>query len=186
MLVLCGKIGGLVVLLVNSGLTASDVYSLAVSGTNLLAGTSAGVYRSTNNGTSWTVANTTLTSVSAFTVSGINLFAAQGSGVFHSTDNGTSWSQVSSPWFGNTVAALGANGTYLFVGTSGFGGFRSTDNGTTWTPMNPPSTTSSEVSALAASGNCARRAPAGADASPIFGFAQITRHCFESRRVVCA
>jgi hypothetical protein len=71
------------------------VYSLAVSGTNLFAGTDYyGVYRSTNNGTSWIQADSGLTymDVHCLAPSGMNLFAGpfQG-GVFLSTNNGTSW-----------------------------------------------------------------------------------------------
>ena len=47
---------------VNTGLTNTYVYALAVSGTNLFAGTyGGGVFLSTNNGTSWTAVNTGLT-----------------------------------------------------------------------------------------------------------------------------
>jgi hypothetical protein len=59
-------------------LTNFFVYTLAVSGTNLLAGTTdAGVFLSTNNGVSWTAVNNGLTNsiVYALTVSGTNLFA---------------------------------------------------------------------------------------------------------------
>ena len=51
---------------------------LIVNGTNLFAGTyDAGVFLSTNNGTSWTEVNSGLTStvVEALAVSGTNLFA---------------------------------------------------------------------------------------------------------------
>jgi hypothetical protein len=58
-------------------LTSSYVFSLAVSGTNLFAGTDGGVFLSTNNGTSWTAASTgfTNTDVYALAVSGTNIFA---------------------------------------------------------------------------------------------------------------
>jgi hypothetical protein len=68
-------------------LTSRSVYSLAVNGSNLFAGTfGGGVFLSTNNGTSWTAVNTGLTAnitVSSFAVSGSNLFAGtSGSGVW--------------------------------------------------------------------------------------------------------
>ncbi len=61
----------------DSGLTNPYVLSLAVYGTNVFAGTDAGVYLSTN-GTSWTAdtAGLTNTVISALTVSGTNLFAS--------------------------------------------------------------------------------------------------------------
>jgi hypothetical protein len=77
-----------------------DESALAVSGTNLFAGTfGGGVFLSTNNGTSWTAVNTGLTNlyVFALAVSGTNLFAGTYyGGVFRSTNNGTSWTTVNS------------------------------------------------------------------------------------------
>src|SRR5262245_49489058 len=50
---------------VNTSLTSLVVTSLAISGTNLFAGTYyGGVYLSTNNGTSWTAVNNGLTTSS--------------------------------------------------------------------------------------------------------------------------
>ncbi len=63
----------------NTGLSNLSVFSLNVSGTNLFAGTWAGVFLSTNNGTSWTAVNNGLPNINAgvcaFAVSGTNLFA---------------------------------------------------------------------------------------------------------------
>ncbi|MCL5738691.1 MAG: hypothetical protein M1303_08670, partial [Bacteroidetes bacterium] len=73
------------------------VNALAISDTDLFAGTEdGGVFRSMNNGASWTASNNGLraTSVNAFVVSGTNLFAGTDSGVFLSTNNGTSWIAV--------------------------------------------------------------------------------------------
>ena len=85
------------------------VYSLAVSGTNLFAGTYGGVFLSTNNGTSWTQVNTGLTNtnVRSLAVSGTNLFAGtEGGGVFLSTNNGTSWTQVNTGLTNTNVRSL--------------------------------------------------------------------------------
>ncbi len=75
-----------------SGPEGTDTYSLAVSGTNLFAGTyKGGVYRSTNSGGSWTAVDSGLTNmwVRALAVSGTNIFAGTyGNGVFLSTNNG--------------------------------------------------------------------------------------------------
>jgi len=62
---------------VNPGLTNTSVYSLAVLGTILFAGTDGGVFLSTDNGTSWTAVNNGLTDtlVTSLAVSGANLFA---------------------------------------------------------------------------------------------------------------
>ncbi|MBW8052088.1 MAG: hypothetical protein FVQ77_17440, partial [Cytophagales bacterium] len=62
---------------VNTGLTSTNVYSLAISGTNIFAGTGGGVFLSTNNGSSWTAVNTGLTdlNVRSLAISGTNIFA---------------------------------------------------------------------------------------------------------------
>src|SRR5258707_3870270 len=46
---------------IDSGITNLSVRAMAVSGSNLFAGTESGVFLSTNNGTSWTEVNTGLT-----------------------------------------------------------------------------------------------------------------------------
>ena len=63
---------------VSNGLTAPEVWALAISGTHIFAGTwGGGVFLSTNDGANWTAVNTGLTdsTVSALSVSGTNVFA---------------------------------------------------------------------------------------------------------------
>jgi len=119
----------------STGLTNTSVLSLAVSGTNLFAGTwGGGVFLSSNNGTSWT--NTGLTNgseIRSFAVSGTNLFAGTTHGIFLSTNNGTSWTQVNSGLTDTDVRSFAISGTNLFAGTWGGGVFLSTNNGSTWT-----------------------------------------------------
>ena len=128
---------------VNNGLTNLHVTSFAApevaSGSNLFAATdgagasgAGGIYRSTNNGQSWTPVNTGLANrnVLVLAVSGNNLFAGtDGGGVFRSTDNGQNWVPVG---LANLrVLAFKTSGNILFAGTEG-GVFRSTDNGLNW------------------------------------------------------
>ena len=141
---------------VNTGLTRYyNVYvvlALAVSGTNLFAGTSEGVFLSTNNGTFWTEVNSGLTNtnVSSLAISGTNLFAGTyGGGVFLSTNNGTSWTTVNNGLTNTNVQSLAVSGTNLFVGTFGSGVFLSTNNGTSRTAAG---LTSAYVRSLAVSG----------------------------------
>ena len=111
---------------VNNGLTHTDVRTLAVSGTNIFAGTDGGgVFLSTDNGTSWTAVNTGLTNriVQSLAVSGTNLFAGTwGGGVFLSTDNGTNWTQTRLAT--TEVRSLAVSGTNLFAGNYGGGVWR--------------------------------------------------------------
>jgi len=68
-----------------SGPTGCDILALAVSGTNLFAGTEGdGVFLSTDNGASWTAASSGLpedTEILCLAVNGPNLFAGTGSSV---------------------------------------------------------------------------------------------------------
>jgi len=138
--------------------------SLAMSGSNIFAGTqSGGVSLSTDNGTSWTAVNTGLpsTNISFLGINGTNVFAGtNGGGVYLSTDNGTSWSAANSglgytaAYAYATVKSFASIGTNIFVGTSYDGGgvFLSTNNGTSWTAANT-GLASAEVHSLTSSGS---------------------------------
>ena len=106
-------------------MTHTYVLSLAVSGSNVFAGTGGGgVFLSTNNGTSWAAVNTGLTNTSAtsFAVSGSNVFAGTfGGGVFLSTNNGTSWAAVNTGLANTLIRSLAASGSNIFAGTDGSG-----------------------------------------------------------------
>jgi photosystem II stability/assembly factor-like uncharacterized protein len=148
--------GGVQAQWIQTNLPNTDVYSLAVNGSNLFAGTYSGVFLSTNNGTSWTDVSTgllSITSVYSLAVSGSNLFAGtNGDGVFLSTNNGTSWTAVNNGLTNLRVLSFAVNGANLFVGTEDGGVFLSTNNGTSWTAVNTglPST---YVFALAVNGS---------------------------------
>src|SRR5689334_7199661 len=77
-----------------SGHDGGIVSALAVSGSNLFAGTyGGGAFLSSNNGTSWTPVDAGLPNpyVSSLAVSGTNLFAGTDLGVFLSTNSGACW-----------------------------------------------------------------------------------------------
>jgi len=120
-------------------------------GTNLFAGTAgSGVFRSTNNGASWTqvITGLTYTTVSSLEVMGTNVFAGTlYGGIYLSTDSGTSWIQTGLA--DTSVLSLAVMGTNILAGTYGHGVFISTDNGANWlqTSMSNPT-----VYALAVSG----------------------------------
>jgi hypothetical protein len=144
----------------------TTVYSLAVSGTNIFAGTwNCGIFLSTNNGISWTAVNNGLMgiSINALAVSpngtaDTNIFAGTGTGgIFLSTNNGTSWTAVNNGlptnyWVSSiAIFSNGIWGTNLLAGTS-IGPYISTNNGSTWTEANECFVGTGEY-ALAASGS---------------------------------
>ena len=112
------------------------ITAVIANGSTVLAGTNGGgVFRSTDNGATWTPANSGLANMYgyAFAISGSNIFLGTGGGgVYLSTDNGASWKAASSGITATYIASLLVNGSNVFAGTAN-GVFRSTNNGTTWT-----------------------------------------------------
>jgi photosystem II stability/assembly factor-like uncharacterized protein len=123
-----------------SGPFGGKINSFTSYGLNLFVGTGffesggSGVFRSTNNGTSWTQVNNGLTNytVHSLATSGSNLFAGTSNGVFRSTNNGTSWTQVNNglPDSFSAISLLVSNSN-IFVGSYGHV-YRSTNNGSSW------------------------------------------------------
>jgi ligand-binding sensor domain-containing protein len=122
------------------------IQSFAInSNGDIFAGTSGGgVYRSIDNGDSWTIANSGLASfsVQALVINALainsnrDIFAGtRGDGVFRSTDNGDSW--TATDLMNSDVRSLAVNlSGDIFAGTGGDGVFRSTNNGDSWTAVN--------------------------------------------------
>jgi hypothetical protein len=101
--------------LTNSGYPSCIV----VNDTNIFVGTGSGVYRSSDNGTSWKQVNTglTTTGINAMILKGQNLFVGTtSSGIFRSNNNGESWTQtntgLTSPW----IMAFAIDDTLLYAG----------------------------------------------------------------------
>ncbi len=96
------------------GPEGGNIWCFAVSGTSIFAGTDGGVFRSTNNGASWTAVNTGLmnsTSVYSLAISGSTLFAGtNGGGVYRSSNNGALWTAVGIGLTNNAVSSLVVSG----------------------------------------------------------------------------
>jgi ligand-binding sensor domain-containing protein len=111
---------------------------------HIIAGTMAnGVFRSTDDGDTWSLPFTGLTLISAnallCTKTG-TLFAATSRAVFRSTDNGTNWVQCYAGLTTTNVTTLveGDSG-WIFAGTRDKGLYRSKDNGNSWAQFGPAS-----------------------------------------------
>ena len=137
------------------------IETFEVIGTNLFAGTSQGVYLSTNNGTSWVAVNDGLTvnngltseEIQSLVASGVNLFAGSYNGIFVSSNNGANWTRVSTGTPVNRlVKCLAVKDSNLFAGTDGGGIFLSTNNGLSWTAVNT-NLTATSVFSFAISGS---------------------------------
>lgn len=121
---------------VNNGLVARahSVHALAVSQTEIIAGTEDGLFISSNNGDSWIAANNGLgayplvisLAVSPNGKGGYSLFAGLGggpqfNGVFVSVNNGAAWTSVTSGLPNTLINALLVQGNILYAGTDGCG-----------------------------------------------------------------
>jgi len=101
------------------------IYSLAVIGNNVFAGTEgSGMYLTTNAGGNWTSINNGISesaNIPAMVVSGTSLIAASGTdGVEVSTNNGSTWTNVNSGLpVGYVANAFVISGGYIYAGTSG-------------------------------------------------------------------
>lgn len=149
------------------------IETFEVIGTNLFAGTSQGVYLSTNNGTSWVAVNDGLTvnngltseEIQSLAASGVNLFAGSYNGIFVSSNNGANWTRVSTGTPVNRlVKCLAVKDSNLFAGTDGGGIFLSTNNGLSWTAVNTNLTATSVYSLVMSGSNLF----AGTDGTGVF------------------
>jgi len=114
---------------------SGTIWSLALSGNYIFAGTSGGgVYVSGNNGVNWTQTSLNNKVVNTLLINGVNIYAGtNGSGIYISTNNGTNWTQTSLN--NKTVKSISFSGNNIFAGTDS-GIYISTNNGANWIKKN--------------------------------------------------
>jgi hypothetical protein len=105
------------------------VYALTTLGTTVFAATHNGIFRSIDNGVTWTDASIGLLDkeVNCLAVSGTAIIAGTNRGlIFRSVDNGRNWTLENKglPYYNYSVRSLVAIGSTLFAGTSGGGVFK--------------------------------------------------------------
>jgi len=113
-------------------LTQEGIMSIAVSGSNLLAGTDAyGFFLSTDNGENWKAVSRD--NVRVVAASGADLIASSDENIFLSIDNGKSWliTHTNIP----PIRSFTFGGTNIFAGTES-GIYLSGDKGRSWKPLN--------------------------------------------------
>lgn len=106
---------------VSIGASNQTVRCFLKTGTDLLAGlanTGSYLYRSADNGLTWSPYGTGLYEVNQLAALGDELFAASGTLMYHSTDNGLTWSPASSGLVpGMNIMDMTVQGDYLYVAT---------------------------------------------------------------------
>ncbi len=124
---------------------AATVYALATttpSATNgklstVFAGTGNGLFRSTDNGATWTDVGVglkyrTINAVAVSTTNASTLFVATTNGTYRSVDNGLTWKSMSALFSTMNVQTLSISDQALVIGIGG-DIYRSMDEGATWT-----------------------------------------------------
>ncbi len=109
------------------------INSIASKGSISIAGTTTGVYITTNSGQSWQQ-----TSLNNFNVDGVNIssnriFAgsvSQPTGIYYSSNNGTNW--IQSTLNNRIINCIQSKGNKIVAGTNTAGVYISTDEGNTW------------------------------------------------------
>lgn len=115
-----------------NNLNTDQIYTLEVLENQLWAGTSEGVFISTNNGDNWTSKGLTEKNISIIKSTGSFIFAGNSNELYRSSNNGINWVELNMLDNFNTVNLL-VNGSYLFA--LGYGDkniILSTNNGSTW------------------------------------------------------
>jgi photosystem II stability/assembly factor-like uncharacterized protein len=112
---------------------------LATKGSFLFAGTyNDGVFRSNDNGVSWTALRTGLPTnlyVSSLDINGTSILAGTLNGIFLSTDNGDTWNAKNTGILTN-ICAANFIGSDIFTGTYNTGDtYLSKNDGTTWSSI---------------------------------------------------
>ncbi len=123
------------------------VKAFAFTGNAVLAimTTSNAVYRTTNNGVSWTASFTGITNTGGLTVAriGSDFYLGTVSGLFKSADGGVNWTRIGATVLVNNfqISGIATLGSDIYVSVYNAGTltgdiYKSADNGNSWTKLN--------------------------------------------------
>jgi hypothetical protein len=124
---------------VNTGLTAPRVYGIAAAGDTLYAAAyGSGVFRSTNNGATWTDQLLSNRYFHPLFTKGLYVGAGSEGGYYYSTNGGATWNIATTGLGvadGRDVRAIVERNDTLWAGVAYTGVFMSTDKGANWTAV---------------------------------------------------
>lgn len=119
-----------------TGTEGKSFVCFAVSGTTLFAGTNGyGIYKSSDNGTTWSKTAYPETYAKAMMANGTTIYAVSwGSGLFKSIDLGTTWTKVVTSWTTKDILSMVSKGGNIYI-VNGDGLYMSANNGSTFTKL---------------------------------------------------
>ncbi len=168
---------GTVWLPAGTGLEGRVVYDLASFDGQLFAASDAGVYRSDDDGRSWTAHSDGLGTTTVITAldSSADIFAAASGtrGVFLQNAEGSAWERRVQGLRSTNVLALVLHPSGIFAGTDGNGIFRLEENAGFWRELNQGLTEDITITRLARVGNTVA---AGSLRHGVFGFDGLQDH----------
>ncbi len=137
-----------------TSLSNYPINSICLNSGNIFVGTNGGgVFISNNNGLNWNPLNNNISNynIKSIVILNNSLFAGTSSGIYSSLDSGLSWSMSNNGLATNSVSTLISSGTNICAGTIN-GVFLSNNSGNNWFPTGLPSSSSSNITAIAKDG----------------------------------
>lgn len=123
----------------NDGLTDLSILSMIANGNNIFAGTTRGLFVSSDTGNSWieTDNGITASSIYSLAINDSNIFAGTDQGIFLSNNYGINWIPVNSGLtVSSFVASIAISGNNVFAITFSDSVYLSANNGNSWLPVN--------------------------------------------------
>jgi photosystem II stability/assembly factor-like uncharacterized protein len=121
---------------ITNNLGQITVNEFLYTGNTIFAATGSGVFKTTNNGSSWVPVNFGVNSAANFIkISGNNIYAGKAGFIYISTDMGSTWSTIWDGTFNSTIGDILFHDNKIFV-ASGNRVYVSLNGGTNWSYEN--------------------------------------------------
>lgn len=120
----------------SEGLVSKNVLQFTSVGNAIFVGTDDGVYKSLNNGDSWTKKTGEMAMLRTLYSDGTNIYAGTYDGLFHSKDTGETWTRISSGLPHESIGAIQHMGAILYAATQFNGLYKTTNYGESWEKLN--------------------------------------------------